>query len=151
MKNKYDILKLDLREQFIQNVKKEYSKFRMSGNLVKTIKRRNISDVGVYSVYINAPEYDIWKYWKKRIIIPLNTGSYAEDNDNGSGGLRAAKKFERNKMTSVKVKASNQSGYLLLKPTHHHNRFVQRNMVDAISSTLKKHNIDKYEIVLKGR
>lgn len=149
MSNSYYELKKDIREQFMSNVRDEYSAKRMSGNLAKSMRKRTIKRHGIVSVYIEAPIYDIWKYWYERVIVPLNIGSYAEDNDAGSGGLKRMKRNQ--KMQKGWVRVPTEEGSLRLIPTHNHNEFVERNIVPAIKDALSKYSIKKYTIKMKGR
>lgn len=146
-------LKRDLRLEFMANVRDEYRNKHMSKNLVKSMTKRTTKKQGnvTASVYIMAPEYDIWEWWYNRVIVKLNTGSYAEDNDSGSGGLKPIPKGKRVRSDWRRVKASNPYGSLRLQATHNHNEFVERNMVAAIPKIMKKFGIKNYEIILKGR
>ena len=149
MSNSYYELKKEIREQFMENVRKEYARKKMSGNLAKSMRKRTIKRHGIVSVYIEAPIYDIWKYWYERVIVPLNIGSYAEDNDAGSGGLKRTKrnqKFER----GYRI-IPTKDGSLRLLPTHNHNEVVERNIVPAIQDTLSKYRVKKYTIKMKGK
>lgn len=143
--------KKTLRDKFMSNVAEEYSHKHMSMNLVKSMRRRTIKRHGIVSVYIYAPEYDIWKWWYDRVIVDLHTGSYAEDNDAGSGGLRPIPKGKKVKSDWRRIPASNNYGSLRLQATHNHNEFVERNMVAAIHSTLGNNKGITYKIKLRGR
>lgn len=146
-------IKRDLRREFMANVRKEYEHKHMSMNLVQSMLMRTTKKQGnvTASVYIIAPEYDIWKWWYERVIVKLNTGSYAEDNDSGSGGLKPIPKGKRVRSDWRRVPASNTYGSLRLQATHNHNEFVERNMVEAIPKIMQKYGIKNYEVILKGR
>ena len=149
MSNSYYELKKEIREQFMENVRKEYARKKMSGNLAKSMRKRTIKRHGIVSVYIEAPIYDIWKYWYERVIVPLNIGSYAEDNDAGSGGLKRTKRNQ--KLEKGYRIIPTKDGSLRLLPTHNHNEFVERNIVPAIQDTLSKYRVKKYTIKMKGK
>lgn len=141
-------LKKDIREQFMVNVAKEYSKHKMSGNLVQSMRRRTIKRHGIVSVYIYAPQYDIWKYWYSRVIIPTGNGSYAEDNDAGSGGLKPGKGAKSGYVLVEQLSPKRKR--LKMLPTHHHNDFVERNLIPAIEEILTLRGIKNFTIKTKG-
>lgn len=149
MENQYYLLKQGLRDAFMKEVEKEYRRHKMSGNLVKSMRKRTIKRHGIVSVYIYAPRYDIWKWWYDRVIIPTGTGSYAEDNDSGSGGLKPGKNAKSGYVLVDQLRPYARKMKML--PTHHHNDFVSRCANSAITSTMKRYGIKKYIVREKGR
>lgn len=142
-------LKKTIREYFILNVGEEYSKHKMSGNLVKSMRRRTIKKHGIVSIYIYAPRYDIWKYWYDKAIIPTGTGSYAEDNDAVSGGLKPGKNAKSGYVLVDQLRPYSKK--LKMLPTYNHINFVERNIEPAIIDALALHGIKHYEIKKRGR
>lgn len=142
-------LKKTIRENFILNVAQEYKRKHMSGNLVQSMRRRTIKKHGIVSIYIYAPRYDIWKYWYDKTIIPTGTGSYAEDNDAVSGGLKRGKDAKSGYVLVDQLKPDAKR--LKMLPTYNHINFVERNIEPAIIDALAFHGIKNYEIKKRGR
>ena len=142
-------LKKTIRENFILNVAQEYKRKHMSGNLVQSMRRRTIRRHGIVSIYIYAPRYDIWKYWYEGVIEKTGRGSYAEDNDAYSGGLKPGKNARSGYVLVEQADANAKK--LKMLPTYNHLNFVERNIEPAIKDALANFGIKQYEIKKRGR
>ena len=128
-------------------IRDEYSTHKMSGNLVKSIKTYKYPKEKSTKLVIEAPRYDIWTYWYKRVIVPLNDGcSYAVDNDAYSGGLKRSRKGR-----GQPIKTLHSRKKLWLLPTHNHDDFVERCIREAVIETCRAYDFKNYTIKTKGR
>lgn len=117
-------------------ISKEYKWAKWSGNLAKTTTVSVKKNVVV--IEIPAPIYDTNKFFETGAIVSLNRGSYAEENDAFSGGLK-------------KSYGGEKSGYTVLggrrfSPSRNHLNFVERNILSSIGNICNMHNL-KYEVV----
>lgn len=136
-----------LTESLHYEIIKEYQTHRMSGNLVKSIRKFKYPKENSTKLVIEAPRYDIWTYWYKRVIVPLNDGySYAVDNDAYSGGLKRSRKN-----VGIPVKTLKQRQKLWLLPTHNHNDFVERCIKLAVLDSCRAFRIKNYKIKTRRR
>ena len=90
-----------------EEIKRDFSDKRLSGNLVNSIKIYQNSNGG-YSIEIPAEIYNMYQYQMHKVIIPTGKGSYASSlNDVGSEFYVYNRKGGR-----IFIKPHNHKGYV---------------------------------------